>query len=220
MLEIKNLNISINGKEILKKLNLKLDKGIYVLKGKNGIGKTTLANALMGNPKCKINSGGILLNDEDITEVSMDERAKKGLFVSYQNPIEIPGISVLNFLRTAFNSLNKEKISMLDFQKMLEEKASSIGLNKELLERNLNVGFSGGEKKKMEILQMLVLEPKIVILDEVDSGLDSDSLEKISKEIKKFSSNKTLLIITHYDKIINSLNPKKVFIMESGEIIE
>ncbi len=214
MIQVKNLNVSANGKEILKNINLDLDKGIYFLKGKNGIGKTTLANTLMGNPKCEINSGEIFLDGEDITKVSMNKRAKKGLFVSYQNPIEISGVSIMNFLRMAYNSLNKEKISMLDFKRLVVEKAKLIGLDEEFLERNLNVGFSGGEKKKMEILQMLVLEPKIVILDEVDSGLDSESLEKVSKEIKNFSSDKTLLIITHYDNMINSLNPKRVFTME------
>ena len=143
MIELKNINVKVNGKKVLKKINLKLEKGkIYALMGRNGSGKSSLANTLMGNPKYKITSGKIFLNGKDITNLSTDKRAKKGLFLSYQNPVEISGITVSSFLRTAFNSINKKKISLLDFQKLLEEKAKKLNFNKNLLSRYLNEGFS------------------------------------------------------------------------------
>ena len=221
MLEIKNLNVDVNGKKVLEEINLKLEKGkVYALMGPNGSGKSSLANVLMGNPKYKIISGKIFINNEDITNLSVNERAKKGLFLSYQNPVEIPGVTVSNFLRTAFNSLNERKISLLDFQRLLEEKAKELNIDKKFLTRYLNDGFSGGEKKKTEILQMLVLNPIITVLDETDSGLDIDSLKIISKGIKKFiSKNKIILIITHYRRILDYITPDKIFVMVGGKIV-
>jgi len=221
MLEIKNLSVEVNGKKILKEINLKLEKGkVYALMGPNGSGKTSLASVLMGNAKYKINSGKIFLDGKDITDFPVNKRAEEGIFVSYQNPVEISGVSVSNFLRVAFNSLNKNKISMLDFQKLLEEKAEELNIDKKFLMRYLNEGFSGGEKKQMEILQMLVLDPSIVILDETDSGLDIDSLKKISEGIKKFiDKNKMVLIITHYKRILDYIQPDKVFVMMEGKIV-
>lgn len=221
MLEIKNLSVDVNGKKVLKEINLKLEKGkVYALMGPNGSGKSSLANVLMGNPKYKILSGKILFNGEDITNLSVNERAKKGLFLSYQNPVEVPGVTVSNFLRTAFNSLNQRKISLLDFQKLLEEKAKELNIDRKFFTRYLNEGFSGGEKKKTEILQMLVLNPTITILDETDSGLDIDSLKIISKGIKKFTDkDKIILIITHYRRIFDHIKPDKIFVMMDGKIV-
>lgn len=220
MLEIKNLSVEVEGKKILNKINLKLDKGkVYALMGPNGSGKTSLANVLMANPKYKILSGRIFLDNEDITDLSVNEKARKGIFVSYQNPVEISGVTVSNFLRTAFNSLKDDKLSLLDFQKLLKEKAKELDIDEKFLNRYLNVDFSGGEKKKTEILQMLVLNPSFAILDETDSGLDIDSLKTVSKGIKKFlSKDKIILIITHYRKILDYINPDKIFIMRDGKI--
>ncbi len=222
MIEIKNLNVKSGKKEILKGVNLKLVKGkAYVLMGPNGSGKTTLANVLMGNPKYKISSGEILFNKKNITKLPTNERAKKGFFLSFQFPVEIPGVTISNFLRTAYNSIKEKRISFLDFKRLLEEKARELNINKKFLERYLNENFSGGEKKKMEILQMLVLNPKFIILDETDSGLDIDSLKIISKAIKKFiDKNKTILIITHHKKILDYIKPDKVFIMVDGKIVK
>ena len=220
MLEIKNLSVEVDGKKILNKINLKLDKGkVYALMGPNGSGKTSLANVLMANPKYKILSGRIFLDNEDITNLPVNEKARKGIFISYQNPAEISGVTVSNLLRTAFNSLKDNKLSLLDFQKLLQEKTKELDIDEKFLKRYVNEGFSGGEKKKTEILQMLVLNPSFVILDETDSGLDIDSLKIVSKGISKFlSQDKIILIITHYRKILDYINPDKIFIMKDGEI--
>lgn len=220
MLEVKNLRVSVKGKEILKGVNLKLEKGkIYSLMGPNGSGKSTLAEVLMGNPKFKITKGKIFFDNEDITNLNPNEKAKKGLFLSFQNPVEISGVTISNFLRQTYNSLNKEKLSMLEFQNLLKEKAFQLNINKKFLQRYLNHGFSGGEKKRAEILQLLVLNPKIAILDETDSGLDIDALKIVAQGIKKFmDKEKTILIITHYQRILDYLNPDKVFVMLDGKI--
>lgn len=220
-LEIKNLHVKVEDKEIIHGINLKLEKGkVYALMGPNGSGKSTLANVLMGSPKYKITSGEILFEGENITNFPVNERAKKGLFISFQNPIEVSGITISNFLRTAYNSIKKKKLSFLEFQRLLEKNCEELNLDKEFLMRYLNEGFSGGEKKKIEILQLLVLNPKLVVLDETDSGLDMDSLKVISEKINKFmSEEKCILIITHYRRILDYINPDKIFIMNKGEII-
>lgn len=220
MLEIKDLSVEVEEKKVLNKINLKLEKGkVYALMGPNGSGKTSLANVLMANPKYEILSGRILLDNENITNLSVSEKARKGIFISYQNPLEISGVTISNFLRTAFNSVKTEKISLLDFRKLLQEKAKDLDFDEKFLERYLNVDFSGGEKKKAEILQMLVLNPSVVILDETDSGLDIDSLKTVSKGINKFrNQDKIILIITHYRKILDYINPDKIFVMKDGEI--
>lgn len=220
MLEIKNLKVEIDGKEILKGINLKLEDGkIHALMGPNGSGKSTLALALLNHPKYKITSGKIIFNKEDITNLSVDEKAKKGFFLSFQNPQEVQGITIYNFLKQALTSIRKEKLSFFEFRKLIEGKAKEIGLDKEFLSRYLNTGFSGGEKKKSEILQLLVLDPKVAILDETDSGLDIDSLKTISQGIKKFTKKgKISLVITHYKRMLEYLKPDKIFIMHNGII--
>lgn len=220
MLEIKNLHINYEGKKILKGVNLNLEKGkIHALMGPNGSGKTTLAYVLMGHPKYKITSGEILLNGEDLVKMSPDERAKKGLFLSFQQPIEISGVTISNFLRQAYNSLNKDKLSLLEFRHLLEKKCKELGIDPKFLNRYLNEGFSGGEKKKVEILQLLVLSPKIAVLDETDSGLDIDALKKVAEGVNKFmNKEKTVLIITHYKRILDYVKPNKISIMLDGKI--
>jgi len=220
MIKIENLSVSSKGKKILQEINMSLEKGVYVLMGKNGSGKSTLAQAIMGNPKYEISSGKIVL-EKDITGLNPGERAKKGIFVSSQNPVEIPGVGIFSFLKTAYNSLNEKKLSLLEFQNLLESKLSESGLDSSFISRNLNENFSGGEKKKLEILQMLVLNPKLIVLDEIDSGLDIDSLKKISKILEDLEKKgKTILVITHYNKILDYVNPKKVFLIENGRIIK
>ena len=220
MLEIKNLYVGFEGKVILKGVNLKIQEGeIHALMGPNGSGKTTLSYVLMGHPKYKVMAGQILLNGEDITKMSPDERAKRGLFLSFQMPVEVPGVTISNFLRQAYNSLKEKKLSLLEFRNLLEEKCKEIGMDAKFLNRYLNQGFSGGEKKKAEILQMLVLNPKVSVLDETDSGLDIDALKLVANGINKFmTSEKMVLVITHYKRILDYLEPEKVSVMIDGKI--
>ena len=219
-LETKNLNVEIDGKKILKNINLKLELGrVNALMGPNGSGKSTLAHALMGDPKYKI-TGKMILDGKDITKLSPDERARRGLFLSFQNPAEVSGVKISSFLRQAYNSSGKKKISVFEFQKLLEKEAEKLKIDKKFLSRYLNEGFSGGEKKKMEVLQLLVLNPKLAILDETDSGLDIDALKIVAEGIKNFmNKDKCILIITHYKRILDYVKPGKVFIMQDGKIV-
>ena len=221
MLEIKNLSAKVEGKEILKKINLKFEKGkIYALMGPNGSGKSTLANILMGNPKYKITRGKILFNGENITNLNPEQISKKGIFLSFQNPSEIEGVTISNFLRMALNNSKTEKISVLDFHKLLKEKLKLLKMPENFSERYLNQGFSGGEKKKSEILQLNILNPKVAILDETDSGLDIDALKIISKGLNKLmDKEKIIIVITHYKRILEYLKPDKIFIMKHGKIV-
>lgn len=218
-LELQNLHVKTKDKEIIKGIDLELEKGkVYVIMGPNGGGKSTLANALMGNPKYQT-SGKILFEGEDISNISVDERAKKGLFMSFQYPVEIKGVTVSTFLRGAYNSIHENKLSVLEFQKLLGQKADELQINHEFLSRNINEGFSGGEKKRMEILQLLVLNPKLVILDETDSGLDENSLKIIAKGINNFKSeNNCILVITHYKHFIEIIKPDKIFTLDQGRL--
>ncbi|MBS3136757.1 Fe-S cluster assembly ATPase SufC [Candidatus Woesearchaeota archaeon] len=220
LLEINDLHVNVDGKEILKGTSLKLEIGkINTLMGPNGSGKSTLANALMGHPKYEISSGKILFNGEDITNISPDERAKKGLFLSFQYPKEIPGVTITNFLRAAIGAVKGEKVPVPEFMKMLEEKMALLKIDKKFLKRYLNEGFSGGEKKRAEILQLLMLNPKLAILDETDSGLDIDALRIVSEGVNKFmGEHKCVLIITHYKRILEYIKPDKIFIMIDGKI--
>lgn len=221
MLKINNLHVKIDGKKILKGVNLSLEKGkIHALMGPNGSGKSTLANVLIGHPKYEIIEGSITLDGQNIIDLSPDKRAKKGLFLSYQYPQEIEGITISNFLRTAYNLIHEKKMSILEFRKYLEEKAKILSIDNSFLSRYLNFGFSGGEKKRAEILQLLVLDPKVAILDETDSGLDIDALKAVADGIKQFmNKDKTILIITHYKRILEYLRPDKVSIMIGGKIV-
>ena len=221
MIEIKNLNVEVEGKKILNGLNLVLEKGkVNVLMGPNGSGKSTLANVLMGNLKYKITGGKLTMENEDITKLSSNKRARKGIFLSFQYPYEVEGVSILNFLKTVYNSLNDEKIPIFKFRKILKKKVEVLGLDEEFFNRYLNEGFSGGEKKKSEILQMLVLDPKFVILDETDSGLDIDALKIVSKGINSFiNKDKYILLITHYKRILDYITPDKIFIIKEGKIV-
>jgi Fe-S cluster assembly ATP-binding protein len=221
MIEVKDLHVNIEDKEILKGLNLKLEKGrVYVLMGPNGSGKSTLANTIVGNPKYEITSGEILFEDESIKGKAPDEIAKKGVFMSFQSPQEIPGVVIKNFLRQAYNTINNENLSIYKFKEILNENAKKLDLDEKFLDRYLNQGFSGGEKKKAEILQLITLNPKLAILDETDSGLDIDSLKAVSKGVNEFMNpEKTVLIITHYKRILDLIKPDKVFIIKNGKIV-
>ncbi len=221
-LEIIDLHVEIEGKEILKGVTVTFEKGkIVALMGPNGSGKSTLAFALMGHPKYKITKGKILLDGKDITNSTADERAKQGLFLSFQHPQEITGVNLSSFLRSAVQNVKGKKIPVTDFHKLLKEKMSELGIEEQFKQRSLNVGFSGGEKKRMEILQLSLLEPKYAILDETDSGLDIDSLKLVCETINKVKSKEMgIILITHYNRILKFLTPDQVHIISKGKIIK
>ena len=221
-LEVRNLHVKIEDKEILKGLTLSLDKGqVVAIMGPNGSGKSTLAYALMGHPRYEITSGKIILNGEDVTNTEANERAKKGLFLSFQYPQEISGVTVSNFLRTALNAKLEKKISVLDFHKLPQEKMKLLKFDKSFAMRYLNEGFSGGEKKKAEILQMAVLNPAIGILDETDSGLDIDSLKTVAQGVNSLKGpNLGILLITHYQRILDYITPDIVHVVVDGKIVK
>jgi len=221
-LEVKDLKVKIEDKEILNGISLEVDKGqVVALMGPNGSGKSTLAFALMGHPRYEITSGNILLNGEDVTNASPDKRAKKGLFLSFQYPQEISGVSVSNFLRTALNAKREKPISVMDFHKLLQEKMKLLKVDKSFALRYLNEGFSGGEKKRMEILQMAVLQPQLAILDETDSGLDIDALKTVAIGVNDLKGPELgILLITHYQRILNYITPDVVHIVMEGKIVK
>ena len=222
ILEIKNLRVSVEEKEILKGINLNIRSGeVHVIMGPNGSGKTTTANAILNNPAYKKNSGKILLSGEDIINLKTDEIARKGVFMSFQLPEEIPGVSVANFLKYAKNKVSGEPVKIFSFKKELKQYMEDLSMNPDYMHRSLNVGFSGGEKKKNEILQMLVLNPKLAILDETDSGLDVDAIRTVSKGIEMFKNdNNAVLIITHNTKILENLKVDYVHILVDGKIVK
>lgn len=222
LLEIKNLYAIAGEKEILKGLNLSIGKGeVHVIMGPNGAGKSTLANVILNNPEYKKTSGKIELDGEDITNLSTDKIAKKGVFMSFQAPEEIPGISCLNFLKVAKNKIDEKPVKIFEFKDNVKNYAKELNMNANLIDRNLNVGFSGGEKKKNEILQMLVLNPKLAILDETDSGLDVDAIKAVSKGIEMYKSNEnSILIITHNMSILESLDVDFVHVLVDGKIVK
>jgi Fe-S cluster assembly ATP-binding protein len=232
-LVIKNLHVQVEGQEILKGLNLEIGKGeIHAIMGPNGSGKSTLANTLMGHPAYEVTEGEIWFKGKDIVELSADERSRLGLFLAFQYPSAIPGVSVANFLRTAINARyeqpgssgngngNRRGISMRDFRMLLKEKMAMLKMDPSFARRYLNDGFSGGEKKRMEILQMAMLKPEIAILDETDSGLDIDALRIVSEGVNQLMSPELgVLVITHYQRILNYIKPERVHILVNGRIV-
>jgi len=231
VLEIKDLHVSIQGKEILKGVNLKTGPGeVHAIMGPNGSGKSTLAYTLLGHPKYQVTQGDILIDGESILDLKADERAKKGLFLGFQYPTEVSGVGFSHFLRTAYNSLSKALegddrevfITVREFQKYLKENLAKVGLKEEFLSRYLNEGFSGGEKKRAEVLQMAVLKPKIAILDEPDSGLDIDAVQAVAKAISQVSGKEaTTIIITHYARILKFLDKLDyVHVFAEGKVMK
>ena len=223
LLTINNLTTSADDKTILRDLNLKINSGeTHVLMGPNGAGKSTLSNVILGNPQYTVDKGSIIWEDEDITTLRTDERAKKGMFMSFQSPIEIPGISISQFIRTAMEANSTQKIRFKDFRAKMNEAIKTLNINPNWINRELNVGFSGGERKKIEMLQLLMLQPKFAILDETDSGLDVDAVKTVSQGIEAFQkeANHSLLIITHNSKILQYLDIDYVHIIVNGTIIK
>lgn len=226
LLEIKNLQVSINDNEILKKLNLTINKGeIHAIMGPNGSGKSTFSKVLAGHPAYSVLNGDILFKGSSILDIDPEERSHLGIFLAFQYPIEIPGVSNEDFLRLAYNSkqkfYNKPEVDPIEFLIIINEKLKLVQMSPLFLSRNVNEGFSGGEKKRNEILQMILLDSDLSILDETDSGLDIDALKIISNGINNFMSpNKSIILITHYQRLLDYINPTYVHVMQNGKIIK
>lgn len=221
---IEGLKATIEGKEILKGINLEMKGGeVHAIMGPNGTGKSTLASALMGHPKYEVTEGKVLLNDEDVLEMEVDERARAGLFLAMQYPSEIAGVTNSDFLRSSINARRGEgnEISLIKFIRQMEGKMKELEMNPEFAHRYLNEGFSGGEKKRNEILQMMMLDPKLVVLDEIDSGLDIDALRIVANGVNAMKSEERgFLIITHYQRLLNYITPDYVHVMMQGRIVK
>ena len=224
MLKIENLTVEIDKKIILDKFNLDIEPGsIHAIMGPNGVGKSTLSRTLMGDPKYNIMNGDILFKGESIINMPVDERSRKGIFLAMQSPLEIEGISNQDFLRTAISRKNNERVGLYQFIKEVETSIEDLSMNKDLIHRSLNVGFSGGEKKKNEVLQIKLLKPNLIILDELDSGLDVDSLRIVCQNLKdymKLNKDTSIIIITHYSMILEYLKPDYVHILGNKQIIK
>jgi Fe-S cluster assembly ATP-binding protein len=233
-LEIAGLRVSVEGKEILKGLDLKIAPGeVHALMGPNGSGKSTLANALLGHPKYQLLDGKIIVDGEEVNGLAADERAKRGLFLSFQHPPEIPGVTVESFLRMAYNSVKGANLGVVEFHTLLKERMDEFRIDPAFARRYLNEGFSGGERKRMEVLQMSILDPKYIILDETDSGLDVDALKIVAQGISRMrdgsqeqgSRNRSasgkhgILIITHFNRILKYVEPDHVHILVGGKIV-
>lgn len=223
MLSIKNLNVTVEEKNVLKDFNLDIDDGsIHVIMGPNGVGKSTLSRVIMGDNHYKVESGEMFFNGESLKEMTTDVRSRKGIFLAMQYPLEIDGVSNQDFLRTAMSSRLEKKVGLYDFILQCEKATDELKMNKNLIHRSLNVGFSGGEKKKNEILQIKLLKPSFIILDEIDSGLDVDSLRIVSENImdyKRENPGTSILIITHLSKILEYIKPDYVHVVVSGKIM-
>ena len=224
MLEIINLKASINKRDILNGLNLKINPGeVHAIMGPNGSGKSTLANILSGKNGYKI-TGDLKYKGENLKDIPVEQRAQKGIFLAFQYPLEIPGVNTNNFLKTSLNTIRKAKgekeIDTLAFLKLVKEKAKELGIDEKILSRQLNVGFSGGEKKKNEILQMKILDPNLVILDETDSGLDIDALKIVAKGVNDYRNDqRSFIAITHYQRLLDYMKPDKVHVLIDGKIV-
>jgi len=222
LLEVKDLQVNAGEKEILHGVSLRVNKGeTHVIMGPNGAGKSTLGHALMGNPTYTVTGGSIIFEGKDIVEESATERAKDGLFLSFQNPIEVPGISLSNYIRNSLDQRTGKRVRLWDFRKELEKKMKLLSMDNSYADRDLNVGFSGGEKKKAEILQLLMLNPSLAILDETDSGLDVDAVRTVSEGVRAFQEEKegALLIITHSTRILDALHVDHTHILVDGRIV-
>ena len=226
MLDISNLRAAVEGKEILKGINLKVNRGeVHAIMGPNGSGKSTLANVLAGKEEYEVLDGSIVYEGENLMELDPEERAHKGIFLAFQYPVEIPGVSNVYFLRTAFNEIRKanglEEINAADFLKYIRQKMEIVNMDKTLLNRSVNEGFSGGEKKKNEIFQMAVLEPKLSILDETDSGLDIDALRIVANGVNALKNdNNATVVVTHYQRLLQYIIPDFVHVLFNGKIVK
>lgn len=226
LLSIKKLHADIDGKEILRGLNLEVNKGeIHAIMGPNGAGKSTLASVLVGNPNFEVTEGEVAFDGKDLLDLDPEQRACEGLFLSFQYPVEIPGVSMVNFMRTALNETRKyrgeEPISASDFLKLMKEKRELVELDSSLASRSVNEGFSGGEKKRNEIFQMAMLEPKLAILDETDSGLDIDALRIVASGVNKLRTKENAtIVITHYQRLLDYIKPDFVHVLYKGRIVK
>lgn len=226
MLSIKNLHASIEDKEILRGINLEVKPGeVHAIMGPNGSGKSTLASVLAGREEFEVTDGSVEFEGEDLLELGVDERARKGIFLAFQYPVEIPGVSTTNFLKTALNQIREsrgeEPLNAVDFLKLMKEKMSWVEIDQSLLSRSLNEGFSGGEKKRNEIFQMAMLEPKLAILDETDSGLDIDALKVVANGVNKLRSpERATIVVTHYQRLLDYIVPDYVHVLYKGQIVK
>jgi len=226
MLQVKNLHASINDKEILKGINLEIKAGeVHAIMGPNGSGKSTLSAVIAGKEEYEVTEGSVFLNGEDLEDSAPEERAHKGIFLSFQYPVEIPGVTVTNFIKTAINETRKAKglddLPAKEMLKLIREKADLLEIDRKFLSRSLNEGFSGGEKKRNEIFQMAMLEPKLAILDETDSGLDIDALKVVANGVNKLKSkDNAVLVITHYQRLLDYIVPDFVHVLHNGKIVK
>jgi len=226
LLEVKNLRVEVGGRKILNGLELSVGKGaVHAIMGPNGSGKSTLAHVLAGKPDYAVTQGEVLLDGGDLLSLAPDERAARGLFLAFQYPLEIPGVATMTFLRTALNAQRKKRgepeISTPDFLRRVREVAGKLGIEQEMLRRSVNVGFSGGEKKRNEILQMAVLQPRLCVLDETDSGLDIDALKVVADGVNRLrTSERSFVVITHYQRLLNYIVPDVVHVLSRGRIVK
>ena len=226
MLEVKNLHVSINGNKILKGINLTINAGeVHAIMGPNGSGKSTLAQVLAGREEYEVTEGEVLYNDENLLELSAEDRARKGIFLAFQYPVEIPGVSIVNLLKTAVNEIrkfhNEEELDAIDFLNLIKDKMKLVELDESFLKRSVNEGFSGGEKKRNEVFQMAVLNPKLAILDETDSGLDIDALKVVANGVNKLKSkDNATIVVTHYQRLLDYIIPDFVHVLYNGQIVK
>jgi Fe-S cluster assembly ATP-binding protein len=222
LFEIKNLHVEVEGKKVLKGVNLTVNRGeVHAIMGRNGTGKTTLAYTLMGHPKYTVTEGQILLDGEDITNLKPEERARKRLFLAFQYPVAIPGVSVASFLRASLKAVRTGEVEPKEFRALIKTELKSLGIPENFMTRSLNEGFSGGEKKRLETLQLRLLQPKMAVLDETDSGLDIDALRSVSENLENYrSKDRGMLVITHYQRMLNYIKPDHVHVFGSGRVLQ
>lgn len=222
ILEFKNVHVTVEDKEVVRGVSLTIKPGeVHAIMGKNGSGKSSLSNALAGHPAYKISSGEVSLGGKDLLEMSADQRSRAGLFLAFQYPVAIPGVTVANFMRTALQAHRGKDADMTDFRKLFKAEMKALGVDPEFATRYLNDGFSGGEKKRIEILQMAVLNPKMAILDETDSGLDIDALKTVAEGINRYHNDQNgILLVTHYQRLLNYIKPDFVHVMMNGQFVK